>query len=279
MKTEADRETLKRFKEDCFNTNLSIPHIINKYFNQVKQITTTNNICYTNETCDTVARTVRRNSGVSGDYAIGEIIVCRKFVKEGNHKFRVNFEFHIEALGKDSLTLKYESTNETSQIKKTTAQKYFIHNYCRTCHSFQGSSIDGRVTIFDWGFKFVNRKWLYTAVTRATELNNVVFYSGKAQPYDEDALRRYLDLKVLHYQRQDLDAKRKIHYSNFITSRWLNDQFGKNCPGCGDCLTFEIKRGKVTSNLTADRFDNDLDHNLDNITPLCCTCNQRKGKW
>ena len=82
-----------------------------------------------------------------------------------------------------------------------------------------------------------------------------------------------------HYKRQDKDARRKISATNFITVQWLKDQFGKACPGCGDCLAFEIKNGRVESNLTADRFDNDLDHNLDNITPLCCTCNQRKSKW
>ena len=124
----------------------------------------------------------------------------------------------------------------------------------------------------------MNRKWLYTAVTRATELKNVVFYSGKDEGYDDKMLHKYLELKVQHYRRQDREAKRKIN-NNFITAHWLKAQFGKSCPGCGDCLTFEVKGTKVESNLTADRFDNDLDHNLENITPLCCTCNQRKSKW
>ena len=206
-------------------------------------------------------------------------MVCRKFVKEGSYKFRVNFEFTITANEGDTLTLKDESVNETAIVKKSTASKYFVYSYCRTCHSFQGSSIDDKITIFDWKFKFVNRKWLYTAVTRATELKNVVFHSGKGQTYDEKALDRYLEFKVAQYKKQDKEAKRKINHETFITPQWLKDQFGKACPGCGDCLSFEIKAGKVESNLTADRFDNDLDHNLENITPLCCTCNQRKGKW
>ena len=55
-----------------------------------------------------------------------------------------------------------------------------VHNYCRTCRSFQGCSIDEAITIFDHKFTNVNRKWLYTAITRATDLKQVYFYD-----YDE----------------------------------------------------------------------------------------------
>ena len=279
LKSEQDRETLKRFKKDCFNESLTISQIVNKYFKQVDDIQTTNNIAYMNSTCESVSKIVRENAGKTEDYEVGEKLVCRKFVKEGSYKFRVNFEFAIVASDENTVTLKDESLNETVTIKKSTVQKNFVYSYCRTCHSFQGSSIDDKITIFDWRFKFVNRKWLYTAVTRATELKNVFFHSGKGQDYDDKVLNKYLDFKVQHYKRQDKDARRKISATNFITVQWLKDQFGKACPGCGDCLAFEIKNGRVESNLTADRFDNDLDHNLDNITPLCCTCNQRKSKW
>ena len=59
-------------------------------------------------------------------------------------------------------------------------KKHFVHNNCRTGHSFQGGSIDEAITIFDHKFTYVNRKWLYTAITRATDLKQVYFYD-----YDE----------------------------------------------------------------------------------------------
>ena len=66
------------------------------------------------------------------------------------------------------ITLSNAMTLPVSLIKKN-----FIHNYCRTCHPCQGSSIDDTITIFDHKYAYANRKRLYTTVTRATGLNNV----------------------------------------------------------------------------------------------------------
>ena len=72
--------------------------------------------------------------------------------------------------------------------------------------------------------------------------------------------------------------------TNFITPEWLNEQFGKTCPGCGDCVRFDVIHGVtnfplVESNLSADRIDCDEAPHLGNIVPCCVTCNQRKGCW
>ena len=89
--------------------------------------------------------------------------------------FNVSYECKIILLECNAVTL-----NNTLLVPIDTVRKNFIHNYCRKCHSFQGSSLDERVTIFDSKFAHVNRKWLYTAATRTTELKNVLFYD-----YDE----------------------------------------------------------------------------------------------
>ena len=59
-------------------------------------------------------------------------------------------------------------------------KKNFVHNYYKTCHSFQESSIDEAIAIFDHKLAYVTRKWLYTATTKATDLKQVYFYD-----YDE----------------------------------------------------------------------------------------------
>ena len=66
----------------------------------------------------------------------------------------------------------------------------FIFNYCGTCHSLQGSLIDKEITIFEWDFKHVSRNWLYTAVTRATHLKNVKFFSHETAQNDDDYITK-----------------------------------------------------------------------------------------
>ena len=57
----------------------------------------------------------------------------------------MNYEYKITALGSTSVV----SLNNTLLVPIDTLRKNFIHAYCRTCHSFQGTSLDERLTIFD----------------------------------------------------------------------------------------------------------------------------------
>jgi hypothetical protein len=111
LQSKKDRKTIIDFKRDCF--------------------------AYMNSTCERVAQAVREKLGKKGAYEVGEKLVCSKFVKEGKTKFKVNFEFTITEVTPYALTVKDESTDEVMEIGKNTADRYFIHSYCRTCHSFQ----------------------------------------------------------------------------------------------------------------------------------------------
>ena len=56
---------------------------------------------------------------------------------------------------------------------------------------------DLELTIFDWDFYFVVRKWIYTAITRATNLNNVYFYNGNSEEFNKQKLECYLTKKFM----------------------------------------------------------------------------------
>jgi hypothetical protein len=214
----------------------------------------------------------------TSEYDVGEVLVCRKYLKTRGMKCSVNFEYVIKAIRGDTFIIEELGRKQSLELKKDIVKKHFIHSYCRACHSFQGSSISDKITTFDWNFFFVNRKWVYTAVTRATELKNVVFFNSRGETLDEALLDKHLDRKVDNYRKQYMEHNREVT-ENFVTKDWLKAQFGKVCQDCGDCLRFDIKDGRVESNLSADRVDNDECHHLNNIVPLCVTCNQRKSCW
>ena len=84
----------------------------------------------------------------------------------------------------------------------------------------EGSSIDKKITIYDWKFHHVNRKWIYTAVTRATELNNVYFIDCEYEEED-NRLNKYLDMKINNYKKQDEDTGRKNDKQSYITVEYV----------------------------------------------------------
>ena len=71
-----------------------------------------------------------------------------------------------------------------------------------TGHSLQGSSIKENITFFDYKYKFGDRNWLWVAITRATNLNNVY-----CQNYEEDndlydtLIESYFQRKVAAYTK------------------------------------------------------------------------------
>ena len=70
--------------------------------------------------------------------------MCRAYFKLRKQVFNVNYEYKIPALGSEAITL-----SNALLVPIDTVRKSFIHAYCRTCHSFQGTSLDERLTIFD----------------------------------------------------------------------------------------------------------------------------------
>ena len=147
-------------------------------------------------------------------------------LKTKTQNVSVNFEYEITNIDNNTVTLTSIASDETIVLSKFQIDKHFIFSYCRTCHSFQGSSIDGEICIFDHDFFFVSRKWIYTAVTRATELKNVFFYGGKTDTYDETKLNTDLDTKLDNYKKQDKTAGRTIS-KNHITKELLKSQCWK----------------------------------------------------
>ena len=273
VKSNEDKTKLKQLKEDIFNTEIPIMDTITKYFKfTTDQTQCTKNIAYLNKTCASVAQEIRKKMNRTAEYEVGEKIVCRKWFKVAKDSFNKNFEYEVMDVHGDAITIK-DATNKTYVLDIGKIRTHFIYNYCVTCHSFQGSSIEEPMTIFGYKFCFVDRKWIWTAITRATDLNNVWFHEYTEKPFNKKVVEAYFRRKIEGYKAQDKKANRTIS-ENYVTVGWLMKCINKNCHECKCKLEMDFDDSNVpSSTITAQRLDNHKDHNLDNIVPMCEICN------
>ena len=96
--------------------------------------------------------------------------------KTEGKRFNVNFRYLMEKTNKNTFHITNIKSGEKFTTDEYTLDKHFRHSYCATCHSSQGASINGKITVHEWEkFYIVSRKWLWCAITRCVDLNNVFF--------------------------------------------------------------------------------------------------------
>ena len=99
LKSQKDKETLKRFKQDIFDDSTPVSQTIGRYFKTVKEINTKYNLAYKNSTCHMVSEAVRsRLLRKSETYESGETLVCRSWFKVKKQVFNVNYEYEKTAV-------------------------------------------------------------------------------------------------------------------------------------------------------------------------------------
>ena len=103
-------------------------------------------------------------------YETSETLGCKSWLKLKKQVFNVNYEYKITAVEGEMITLNNAMTLTNRLIKK-----HFVHNYCRNCHSFQGSSNNEAITVFDPKLAYVTRKRRYTVITKATDLKQLYY--------------------------------------------------------------------------------------------------------
>ena len=194
------------------------------------------NIAYTNIRCKNVSNYIRSNLGKTDKYEVGEILICRKYKKVGNTKFNVNYRFRVVNISGNVVTLE----NIKSKVRYTTdiytLDNNFRYDYCTTCHSAQGASIKGKITIHEWEKSYlVSREWIWCALTRSTDFNDVLFYEGAVNngELNEENLHRYLNNKIKNYKLQDEAKNRKIDETKYVDTEWFMKRLNGNCQNCG----------------------------------------------
>ena len=275
---EKDRDKLKSIFYDIFESKLDLVEVINKYFEYTTDIAgTESNIAYLNNTCREVSKQIRKRQGKKSEFEVGEIMICREYRKTKTYKLNVNFRYEIISITDPWITIANIKTREEIVLHVGILRSHFIFAFCFTCHSVQGCSIDDNVTIFDWNHHLISREWLWTAITRARDLNRVRFYkysSNLNEEFNEKCIKKYFERKVAAYKEQDRKAGRSVDRFNYMDAQWLKDRINDKCCHCGCGFTLSIDNGNINSNLTAQRMDNDQPHLKDNCVAFCASCNR-----
>lgn len=276
LKTEEDKLKLKDVKHLIFKTNTHYKEIIDKYFRWTSEIELCeNNIAYTNRTCKEVSKKIREMKHIKDEFIVGEDVICRKYLKYNGKKFNVNFKFQIVNISGDDIMLQNVSTDEKLKIVRWMLRKHFIYAYCYTCHSKQGCSVDGDIVIYDWNKWYCEREWFFTAITRAKDFNKIKFfkYDDDKEDVSKQMVEAYFDNKIANYIEQDKKGNRTIDENDYVDVKCLMNMMNTHCQNCGAILTIDIEDGKIVSNITAQRLNNDQPHYKDNIVGFCKTCN------
>ena len=276
---ERNREIIDNMYKDFWEKNLPFEEIIPKCFETTDDIMASeHNIAYTNIRCRNVANEIRDRLKKQDKYEVGEILIARKWIKQP--RVNVNLRYRITNILQDELGTQITLQNianadDEFMLFEPIVDANFIYSYCATCHSSQGASVKGSITIHEHDLPIASREWLWCAITRCVDFNQVKFYKNGdyEKQITKNMIMRYFKNKVENYKLQDRRSQRKISEEEYITPEWCLKMFKSRCEKCNTAFNFETKQGKLCSNFTCQRLDNSIAHHIDNSTAFCFYCN------
>ena len=164
--------------DDMWLHKLPVDDFVRKYFELTDVVTQShNNIAYTSMRCLYVSSQIRKNLAKIDRYEVDETLICRVYKKFGNKRFNVNYRFRIVSISSNTVILENVKSKEQHITDMLTLDKQFRYDYCNTCRSAHGASINGKIILHEWNKKhLVTREWIWCALTRSTDFNDVLFY-------------------------------------------------------------------------------------------------------
>ena len=276
---DINREIINNMYNDFWVKMLPVEEIIPKYFETTDDIMASeHNIAYTNIGCRNVANEIRDRLKKQDKYEVGEILIARKWIKQP--RVNVNLRYRITSIEHDELgaqiTLQNIANDEDQfMLFEAIVDNNFIYSYCATCHSSQGASVKGSITIHEYDLPIASREWLWCAITRCVDFNQVKLYKNGdyEKQMTKNTIMRYFKNKVENYKLQDRRSHREINEEEYITPEWCLKMFKSRCEKCNTAFNFETKQGKLCSNFTAQRLDNLRPHEVNNCVCFCVYCN------
>ena len=77
----------------------------------------------------------------------------------------------------------------------------------------------------------------------------------------------------MNYIEQDERAGRDVKDGNYVDEDFLMSLMNTNCQNCNEPLVIDFEDGRIVSNITCQRVNNDIGHFKDNCIAFCHQCN------
>jgi len=274
-KTDEDRLKIKLITDAIRNSKSkeeAITIIKNNFkiiYNE-KDIKTFKNVVALNRTAEWVNNLIHKP--FEGEvYYIGLNLICRKTYVSKAMRLTVNNTYEIIDIDNGMYCI--TDGDSFFQVDKKMLDTYFRLSYARTCHSYQGMSEDEAITIFDINHFMVDIDWIYTAITRATSIENIYIFMGKS-PFEMNIfkLKEQIRHMIDGHKHSDAMNDRIMINEKFVTVEWTLKQLKNN--RCCECNQYmDISNAECFS---IDRIDNALGHYEYNCRVICRRCNNAK---
>ena len=134
-------------------------------------------VCYFNKTCHDVAYSV-----LGGTKAVKGVRLVNRKREPGLYSgiLMVNYEYLVDEVNRESETVDLQCMDDKDTHKTITTtidhvSEHMHWSSTRTCHSLQGTSVEGNIILHDLWSKFMTKEYLYTAITRARRIDSVYY--------------------------------------------------------------------------------------------------------
>lgn len=283
LKDENDKKIMEEVRHKILYDDVFDPiDIAKKYFNIIDDVNDAKGtlITYRNETARILNRHFHSKEEIPKKYIEinglkyykGLEIKCKKYIKNSSMTCYVNYIYVITDINDKTFTIKepFEGTTVTLNIK---LMEHFTLKYALTCHQVQGVTCSNEVTVFDIGYMFVTRGWLYTALSRVTSLKNIYVYLKEVKQ-SGDIIKQSLRRKIEGHKIEDKTKGRQFNDDDYVNVNWFKEVFMKQgglCRHCEASLSVEY-HPKDECQYSINRIDNNIAHIKDNCEIVCLRC-------
>lgn len=277
-----DAQKVKKLKTELFDGKF----LINEYAKKVSSYVELWSdkslfVSYTNAKRHEVNEVIHKHLGYTEYYIRGLEYICKKKVSCGKHELHVSCVYTLIDYDEKTITIQDPLETEVMIIKRHYGDKKVDRlskdilslPYCKTCHSVQGSSVEGNVVLFETNHYCVSKNWLYVALTRAKDLDRV-FYMPETEQRMASA---YMKKKCLGYIDQDRKAGRIVQKGQHIWEEDILEMSAKQGHLCGRChCEMNFVNEGTWCDWTVDRWDDSRGHEKGNCFLSHLSCNVGK---